>query len=461
MVLLEFDSGTLLVSGPDNELSSVRQWLTYDERVDRYRTAALNYATIVLALRHAGMQIKDEAKAFGPIAWKQVEEFEPRAHQAHAMRNWLAASRRGVVVMPTGSGKSYVARLAIQATQRPTLILAPTIDLIHQWASQLEKCFGCEIGVLGGGQKEIRDITVSTYDSAVLKMEQIGNKFGLIIFDECHHLPGPIYQQAARMSIAPFRLGLTATPERTDGGEQMLDELVGPEIYRVDISELKGTVLSPYNVHRIELSLDPDEKAAYWKHRQVYTNFLRAQELSLQDSDGWVQFIVACARQPGGREAFRSYLEQKRIARAGRSKQRFIWELFQCHPGERIIVFTADNDTAYTIGRTFFLPVITHNTKGSERKQFLDRFRAGEYRILVTSQVLNEGVDVPEASIGIVVSGTGSVREHVQRLGRILRPMHGKQATLYELVSRDTAEFFTSERRRQHNAYQRNHLPGM
>jgi superfamily II DNA or RNA helicase len=461
MVLLEFDSGTLLVSGPDSELSSVRKWLVYDERIDRYRTEALRYAEISLGLRHAGIEIKDEAKGFGPVVWKQIEEFQPRAHQAHAMRNWLAAGRRGVVVMPTGSGKSYVARLAIQATQRPALILAPTIDLIHQWASQLERCFGCEIGVLGGGQKEIRDITVSTYDSAVLKMEKIGNQFGLIIFDECHHLPGQVYQQAARMSLAPFRLGLTATPERTDGGEQMLDELVGPEIYRVDISELKGTVLAPYNVHRIELSLDPDEKAAYWKYRQIYIDFLRTQELSLQDSDGWVQFIVACARQPGGREAFRAYLEQKRIARAGRSKQRFIWELFQCHPGERIIVFTADNDTAYTIGRTFLLPVITHNTKGSERKQFLDRFRSGEYRILVTSQVLNEGVDVPEASIGIIVSGTGSVREHVQRLGRILRPVRGKQATLYELISRGTAEFFTSERRRQHNAYQGGHLPGM
>ncbi len=161
------------------------------------------------------------------------------------------------------------------------------------------------------------------------------------------------------------------------------------------------------------------------------------------------------ARAPGGREAFRSYLEQRRIARTARAKFRQIWELFRTHRGERVLVFTADNDTAYEIGQRFLLPVITHHTKVTERREFLDGFRAGLYPILVTSKVLNEGVDVPEASVGIVVSGSGSIREHVQRLGRILRPAAGKQAVLYELVSEGTGESYTSERRRQHRAYQR------
>jgi superfamily II DNA or RNA helicase len=164
---------------------------------------------------------------------------------------------------------------------------------------------------------------------------------------------------------------------------------------------------------------------------------------------------MLCARAPGGREVFRSYLTQRRIARNARAKFRTIWELFRRHRGERALVFTADNDTAYEIGQRFLLPVITHHTKVNERKEFLDGFREGRYPVLVTSKVLNEGVDVPEASVGIVVSGSGSIREHVQRLGRILRPAKDKQAVLYELVSEGTSESNTSERRRQHRAYQR------
>ena len=129
--------------------------------------------------------------------------------------------------------------------------------------------------------------------------------------------------------------------------------------------------------------------------------------------------------------------------------------MLQEHHGERVLIFTADNQTAYEIGQRFVLPVITHHTKIAERRELLGAFRAGELPVLVTSKVLNEGVDVPEASVGIVVSGSGSIREHVQRLGRILRPVAGKQAVLYELISADTAECYVSNRRRQHRAYER------
>src|SRR5262249_55479595 len=110
--------------------------------------------------------------------------------------------------------------------------------------------------------------------------------------------------------------------------------------------------------------------------------------------------------------------------------------------------------TVYQIARRFLVPAITHQTKTRERQQILQRFHSGEYSVLVTSQVLNEGVDVPAANVGIILSGTGSVREHVQRLGRLLRKHGDKQALLYEVVARGTAEEFTSERRRQHHAYQ-------
>ena len=184
-------------------------------------------------------------------------------HQLAALRAWNQSKRRGVAVMPTGSGKTFFAFMAMKAVQRSTLIVVPTIDLLHQWASQLERAFGEEVGMLGGGSRDIRDITVSTYDSAVLRMDSIGDKFGLVVFDECHHLPGPVNRLAASLCLAPYRLGLTATPESgsEEGAEEslaVLKKVLGPVVYRVNIDELEGTVLATYVTRRIQVELTPE-----------------------------------------------------------------------------------------------------------------------------------------------------------------------------------------------------------
>ena len=168
---------------------------------------------------------------------------------------------------------------------------------------------------------------------------------------------------------------------------------------------------------------------------------------------GWQRFIQATCRSPEGRAAFQAYREQKRLALAAPAKLELLDELLDRHRGDRVLIFTYDNATVYQIARRFLVPAITHQTKTKERQQILERFHTGEYTVVVTSQVLNEGVDVPAANVGIILSGTGSVREHVQRLGRLLRKHGDKQALLYEVVTRGTAEEFTSERRRQHGAY--------
>jgi len=201
--------------------------------------------------------------------------------------------------------------------------------------------------------------------------------------------------------------------------------------------------------------LDEDELQEYESNRAIYRQFLLNNRISVSSPRGWGAFLQACARLANGREALRAYFAQRRVAQTCRAKQRHVWTLLRRHAGERVICFTADNRTAYALGQRFFLPVITHHTKIAERREWLAAFRDGSMPVLVTSRVLNEGVDVPEASVGIVVSGSGSVREHVQRLGRILRPAAGKQAVLYELISYGTTEWQVSDRRRQHRAYER------
>ena len=142
------------------------------------------------------------------------------------------------------------------------------------------------------------------------------------------------------------------------------------------------------------------------------------------------------------------------MALAAPAKLNLLARLLDRHNGDRVIIFTHDNAMVYTIARQFLVPVITHQTKTKERRDVLVRFNSGAYPIVATSKVLNEGVNVPEANVAIILSG--SVREHVQRLGRILRKSGDKEAILYEVITRGTFEEFTSNRRRQHSAYDGN-----
>jgi len=358
-----------------------------------------------------------------------------------------------MVVLPTGSGKTYVAHLAIARTQRSTLICVPTLDLVAQWVTGLSEAFDVEVGAIGGGSFEVRDLTVSTYDSAYLHMDRLGNRFGLIIFDEVHHLPSESYAQAAELAIAPYRLGLTATPERPDDLHERLVGLTGPIVYRKSVTELSGAYLADYDTLRIHVQLTDDERLRYTAARTEYRDFVQAQRIRMGSPSGWQRFIEASSRSAVGRRAFMAYQTQRRLALASESKMDELDRLLQEHADAKVLFFAHDNRTVYEVSRRFLVPVITHETPTAERKSILDGLGSGRWRVVGTSRVLNEGVDMPDVSIGIILSGTGSVREHVQRLGRILRRREGKRARLYELVTDDTIDTFTSDRRREHEAY--------
>jgi superfamily II DNA or RNA helicase len=207
-------------------------------------------------------------------------------------------------------------------------------------------------------------------------------------------------------------------------------------------------------VRRIEVPLTPDEQARHDEARARYLAFIRQRGIRFDVPEGWARFLAESQRTDEGRAAYRGYREQRRIALTSSAKQDVLWRILLEHREDRVIVFTDDNETVYTLARRLLLPALTHHTPVPERKALLAAFASGELPVLLTSRVLNEGVDVPEARVGVVLSGSGSVREHVQRLGRILRQRPGKRALLYEVCSAQTAEASISERRRQHRAYQ-------
>jgi superfamily II DNA or RNA helicase len=453
-VLLTFEQDTLLLTGPDPDVLATLPGCRPDPRTTgAYRAEARCYRSIVEHLRRRRVPYRDQARAYEPSPWRLRTSRDPFPHQTEALEAWWKAGGRGVVVLPTGTGKTFLAILAIQRAARPTLVVTPTIDLLNQWYGELLVAFDVPVGLLGGGHYDLQPLTVTTYDSAYIHLDRWGSRFGLLVFDECHHLPGPTYLLAAVGSLAPFRLGLTATPERADGQEALLPELIGPEVYRREIRQLAGDFLAEYRIERLYVELSAEEQARYEQAREQYRRFVEERGIAMGGPHGWQRFIQESCRSAEGRAAFQAYREQKRIALAAPAKLHLLEQLLARHGRDRVLVFTYDNATVYQIARRFLVPAITHQTKTKERQQILQRFHAGEYPILVTSQVLNEGVDVPAAGVGIILSGTGSVREHVQRLGRLLRKHGDKQALLYEVVTRGTAEEFTSERRRQHHAY--------
>jgi superfamily II DNA or RNA helicase len=457
---LAYDRGTVLVSqGPPGFDYAALPGVLFDPRTSLYRAQARHYRAIVEHCLREKLPYTDEARGWPnqDAGWTLRTNREPHPHQSEALTTWWKTGRRGVVVLPTGTGKTFVAVLCIEKVSRPTLVVTPTIDLMNQWARELNDSFGIEVGLLGGGYYDFAPITVTTYDSAAIHMERHGNKYGLLIFDEVHHLPGPTYSMAAIGSMAPFRLGLTATPERADGSEAVFPELIGPIVYRREITELSGDYLAEYRTQRVYVDLTQEEDEYYRRCREQYSAFrqtLLTRGVSLSGPNRWQKFIYEASRTPDGWAALKAFWEQKRIERTASGKFTALEDLLRKHAGERILIFTADNATVYQVARLYLIPAITGQTKAKERKQILERFHSGEYSILVTCQVLNEGVDVPAASVGIVLSGTGSIKENVQRLGRILRKYGDKQAMLYEVVARGTAEEFTSDRRRQHHAFQ-------
>jgi superfamily II DNA or RNA helicase len=445
---LTYDRGTLILHPPPRG----KGWMDFahwDDRVEKFRVPAHQYRALVETLRAEQVAFTDQAQGFQPLDLASKVTMEPYPHQREALAAWVGNRWRGVVVLPTASGKTYLAQMAMQATPRNTLITVPTLDLMHQWYAHLESAFpDVAVGLLGGGSKDRTPILVATYDSAAIHAESLGNQYALLICDECHHLPSDFNRVIAEYSIAPYRLGLTATPDRADGRHEDLAHLLGPMVYEKSAADLSGQALAPFEIVPIKVKLSNQERHRYDQLIAQRNRFLQEANIWLSSAQGWPRFVRASAQSQAGRRAMLAHREAKTIALGTEGKLRVLEDLLAQHYPERTIVFTNDNATVYRISQAFLIPAITHQTPVKERHTILQAFRQGDYPTLVVSHVLNEGVDVPDARIAILLSGTGSTREYVQRLGRILRKGSGnKQAILYEVVAEETTEENISQRR--------------
>jgi superfamily II DNA or RNA helicase len=447
VIELSYDSGTLVASG-----ARPPEPFVWDGRTEQWRAPADAYRRTVLELRSSETPYRDRAAAFEKLRLESRVALEPRPYQREALAAWRRADLRGVVVLPTGAGKTAVAVRAVERVGRSTLVVVPTLALLKQWYSVLTDAFAgsVEVGLLGGGYHEITPLTVTTYDSAYIHAERYGDRFAFVIYDEVHHLPAEKNSVIAKMLLAPYSLGLTATPERPDGGHELLPDLVGDVCYRRSPEDLAGTYLAPYELIRIPIELTAHERYEYAQADAVYRDFLQKHRLPMRSPEDWQRFIlVAATSHSGGREAMLAARRRREIQGGAMRKGVTLENLLRKHWDDRCIVFTKSVEEVYALSQRFLIPGITYETPARERKEILDRFREGRYRSIIASDVLNEGVDVPDANVAIILAGSASHREYVQRLGRILRPKDGKQATLYELVTADTNEVFAARRRRE------------
>ena len=429
----------------------LRAALVYDSRARFLRTKPIYFHELRQALLAHGTPFEVAFETEPALPFASTLNAQPRPYQEEALARWQAMNRSGVVVLPTGAGKTLVAALAIHTTGLWTLAVTPTLDLLAQWRTALASALSldpAQIGLFGGGAKELEPITIMTYDSAALYPREL-RRFGLLIFDECHHLPAPTYRQIAESAFTPLRLGLSATPERSDLAHADLRFLIGPEVYRRSPADLTGgRYLARYREERIDIALSPEDEARYAEQRLVYRSYLRRRRILIRTPEDFQRkLIYLSANDPEARAALLAWREARTIAMNAPLKYAEIERLLRLHASDQVILFSEYNQVVAEISRRFCLPSITYKTPAEERRAILARFRSGQYSKLVSGRVLNEGVDVPDCRVAIIVSGNSTKREYIQRLGRVLRPKEG-EALLYELVTGGTTEESMAKRRR-------------
>lgn len=446
---LIFDRGTLLAKHvPDDiDLTCLTEF-TWDQRVGHYRAPAHRYWKIMSDLKAANIPFQDYVDQSKKLTGSWNSRMSLRPYQEAAIQSWAIAGGRGLVVLPTGSGKTNVAIGAITKINASALCLVPTRILLEQWYKQLRADYSGKVGFYGDGAHELGEVTVATYESAYRNMSSLGSQFGLIVIDEAHHFGNGIRDEIFEMAIAKYRLGLTGTLPRNPGQLEKLSEHIGSVVYELAIADLSGTFLAEFDLYSLHLGLKSDERSIYDLNINLFRRYFKKFREACPEA-GWTDFVRIASQSSEGRSAIKGLQMAKKVTSFTAAKAETVSSLLERHRERRVLVFTGDAESTYAISRKHLVTPITAEIGRKEREESIARFREGRIKALVSCRVLNEGFDVPDAEVAIIVGGMHGEREHLQRIGRILRPSQGKKATVYELICRDTIEVRQSKKRNE------------
>jgi superfamily II DNA or RNA helicase len=449
MHTMYFQGGALVVEGASSSDQFPAPWQHI--RTD-WRCPGYLYETVRAMAPALGIQ--DTVPRWQHLNYHLSDVREPHDYQEQALHAWQQAGRRGSVVLPTGAGKSLIALRAIHQVNRSAIVACPTIDLLHQWYRILAHAFSAEIGVYYGQEKLVRPLTVTTFHSLGDLVALHGNAFKLLVLDEVHHLPSPAFGEGVMMAPALYRLGLTATyptqAEQQLAGHWHLQDLIGPVVFSLSIDQLSGDRLAQYRTQRLRVNLTPAEQQEYKRYVGQYMQYVDAHRLRQRFQSHWLRELMRLSvSHEDARGAFLAWRRAKRLLANCEGKLNIINHLLQTHCGtDPMLIYTEQNEIVYRLARQYLIPPISHLTTAAERKAILDGFQAGHYKAIVTSRVLNEGIDLPTAKVAVILGGTAGAREYIQRLGRILRKTEDKLAVLYEVIVRGTSDEGKADRRR-------------
>lgn len=472
---LRFDRGSLRLDLP--RATRVPPYLVWDSRVGAWRTEGIHYVRVREDAATYGLRLDDQAPRFFDCPPLHPALPPLRPDQRAAVEDWERAGGRGVVVKPTGTGKTEIALAIIARHRVSALVVVPLRDLMYQWQRRIRQGLGFDAGILGDGRREIWPLTVTTYDSAYIHMKEIGNRYRLIVYDEAHHLPAPTLRESAMDCLAPMRLGLTATPWRADGQDRLLEELIGPVVYQEQIADARGRTLAAYSIVRVPIYLTEEEQAEFdrlSRRIRAYVASRRRQSRGGEAGgagapggvaggpaagDGtrpfdWVTDLMKRSRtDPEAKAVLRAYRRKLAITQRSAEKLRVVEDILRLHPQDQCVIFTASNRMALDVSARFLIPALTAHSDKKERNAVLDLFARGTIRALVACQVLNEGWDAPAVKVGVVLGGEKGTREAVQRLGRLLRKSGDRAARLYEVVVQESPDVRRAARRGRTDAY--------
>ncbi|MBN1420364.1 MAG: DEAD/DEAH box helicase [Planctomycetes bacterium] len=416
-------------------LRSLREYIVEPIGEDEIGVRPTHRGHLKLALIKIGYPVEDLAgyREGAPLALAlgtttaADEPFEIRGYQESAIEAFYAGGGlgggSGVIVLPCGAGKTIVGIGVMEKIQTQTLVLTTNITALRQWRRELldkTSLRDDEIGEYSGEVKEIRPVTLTTYQILTYRKARTDgfvhldvfsrNNWGLVIYDEVHLLPAPVFRYTAEIQ-ATRRLGLTATLIREDGREDEVFSLIGPKKYDVPWRTLEraGWIANARCVE-IRADLEGPERAEY---------------------------AVASARA------------KFRIASENTRKNDIVRDLVGRHREDLVLIIGQYLDQLRKLRLELDAPLITGKTPSQEREALYARFRQGEIRCLIVSKVGNFAVDLPDANVAIQISGTfGSRQEEAQRLGRILRPKRdGSSAIFYSIVTRGSRDQEFAEKR--------------
>ena len=371
-----------------------------------------------------------------------------RDYQKEGLDAWLKNGCRGIIVLPTGAGKTVIAIAALAELNVKTLIVAYTKEQMFQWRDKILEFTDTPRGMIGlfyGNEKRIAPITIATYQSAYRYIDMLSPHFSLLIVDEVHHLPADKFRFIAENMYAAMRMGISATVVREDGRHVDLFPLMGGVVYAKTLQELaeKGYV-APFTIITVRVSLTPAEKAKYRELLERYRKLAKGREFKQLIEDAKKGDVEAA-------EALKIRNEIRMLIANAEEKIEAIKKIVsdELAKGSKIIVFTQYVEHAKRLAEKLETYYIVGELDEDTRKRRLELFRNGIIRVIVLTTVGDEGIDIPDANVGIIAAGTGSRRQFIQRLGRLLRPVPGKEARLYEVIVKGTFEEAESKKRKE------------